>query len=148
MIFCKVKQFESNPCNAVFFMNLFFAALQIFFKIFLVKCGVKWRILWKTSQNFEFSVLNLKWFFLFFLEIVIFTTSWNSTLKRTTLSNDVFHINVEIRKVDLTLFNVTSNIEIHNVVLTLVWHCPTSRRQINQKTTLKQRWNVCWENTS
>ena len=146
MIFCKVKQFKSNPCNAVFFMNLFFAALQIFFKIFLVKCGVKWRI-WKTSQNFEFSVLNLKWFFLFFLEMVIFTTSWNSTLKRTTSSN-VVHINVEIRKVDLTLFNVTSNIEIHNVVLTLVWHCPTSRRQINQKTMLKQRWNVCWENTS
>ena len=147
MIFYKVKQFKSNSCNAVFFMNLFFAALQIFFKIFLVKWGVKWRILWKTSQNFEFSALNLKWFFFFFLEIVIFTTLWNSTLKRTTLSN-VVHINVEIRKVDLTLFNVTSNIEIHNVVLTLIWHCPTSRRQINQKTTLKQRWNVCWENTS
>ena len=147
MIFYKVKQFKSNSCNAVFFMNLFFAALQIFFKIFLVKWGVKWRILWKTSQNFEFSALNLKWFFFFFLEIVIFTTLWNSTLKRTTLSN-VVHINVEIRKVDLTLFNVTSNIEIHNVVLTLIWHCPTSRRQINQKTTLKQRWNVCWENAS
>ena len=147
MIFYKVKQFKSNSCNAVFFMNLFFAALQVFFNMFLVKWGVKWRILWKTSQNFEFSALNLKWFFFFFLEIVIFTTLWNSTLKRTTLSN-VVHINVEIRKVDLTLFNVTSNIEIHNVVLTLIWHCPTSRRQINQKTTLKQRWNVCWENTS
>ena len=147
MIFYKVKQFKSNSCNAVFFMNLFFAALQVFFNMFLVKWGVKWRILWKTSQNLEFSALTLKWFFFFFLEIVIFTTLWNSTLKRTTLSN-VVHINVEIRKVDLTLFNVTSNIEIHNVVLTLIWHCPTSRRQINQKTTLKQRWNVCWENTS
>ena len=43
------------------------------------------------------------------------------------------------------LFDVAnSNVEIRNVVSTLIWRCPTSRRRINQKTTLKQRWNVCW----
>ena len=43
----------------------------------------------------------------------------------------------------ILLFDVeNSNVEIHNVVSTLIWCCPTSRRRINQKTTLKQRWNV------
>ena len=52
-------------------------------------------------------------------------------------------INVEIHNTDSTLFDVeNSNVEIHNVVSTLIWCCPTSRRRINQKTTLKQRWNV------
>ena len=63
----------------------------------------------------------------------------------STLSN-VVHINAEIRNVDSTLFDVVNcNVEIHNVVSTLIWCCPTSQRHINQKTTLKQRWNVCWE---
>ena len=62
----------------------------------------------------------------------------------STLSN-IVHINVEIHNVDSTLFEVVnSNVEIHNVVSTLIWRCPTSRRCINQKATLKQRWNVCW----
>ena len=63
----------------------------------------------------------------------------------STLSN-VVHINVEIHNIDSTLFDiVNSNGEIHNVVSTLIWRCPTSRRRINQKSTLKQRWNICWE---
>ena len=62
----------------------------------------------------------------------------------TTLSN-VVHVNVAIHNVDSTLFNVVHfNVEIHNIVSMLIWHCPTSRRRINQKTTLKQRSNVCW----
>ena len=61
----------------------------------------------------------------------------------STLSK-VVHVNVEIHNVDLMLFNVVHfNVEMHNVVSTLIWHCPTSRRRTNQKTTLKQRWNVC-----
>ena len=31
-----------------------------------------------------------------------------------------------------------------SVVSRLIWHCPTSRHHINQKTSLKQHQNVCW----
>ena len=56
-----------------------------------------------------------------------------------TMSN-VVTINVEKDKVDLALFNV----DIHNVVSTLIWHCPTSRRNITLTTALRQRWKVSW----
>ena len=123
-----------------------FAALQVLFNIFLWTWGVKWVRLWNSGYKFEFSVFNLKWFFWFFLEMVAFTMllrRWKRNVV-LTLSN-VVHVNVEIRKVDSTLSNVVnSNVKIQNVVSTLAWHCSTPWRRINQKTTLKQRWNVCW----
>ena len=46
--------------------------------------------------------------------------------------------------VDSTLFNiVNSSVDVHNTVSMLIWHCPTSRRHIKPRTTLKQRRNVC-----
>ena len=43
------------------------------------------------------------------------------------------------------LFNVVnSNVDVQNFVSTLIWRCPTSRRHINLRATLKQRWNICW----
>ena len=92
LIYYKVKRFKSSSCNAVYFMILIFAALEVFFNIFFFKLGVKWKRLWNSSKNFEFSVFNLNWFFMFSLEMVIFTTLfprwptlWNLTLKRTKL---------------------------------------------------------------
>ena len=62
-----------------------------------------------------------------------------------TLSN-VVNIEVEIYNVDSTLFHfVNSNVDANNVVLTLIWRCPTSWRHINLGATLKQHWNVCLE---
>ena len=62
----------------------------------------------------------------------------------STLSN-VVNIIVEIYNFDSALFDViNSNVEIHNVFSSLIWRCPTSGRHINQKTMLKQLWNVFW----
>ena len=48
--------------------------------------------------------------------------------------------NVDSNSLDVVNFSV----EICNVASTLIWCCPMSRHDINQKTTLKQCWNVCW----
>ena len=67
-------------------------------------------------------------------------------LKITAVStlSDVVNINVEIDNVDLKLFNVVSfNVDIHNVVSTLIWHCLMSQRHVIQ-TTLRPRWKVSW----
>ena len=62
----------------------------------------------------------------------------------STLCN-VVHFNVVIHYDDLKLFDVAnSKVELRNVVSTVIRLCPTSRRRINQKTTLKQHWNDCW----
>ena len=48
--------------------------------------------------------------------------------------------NVDSTSLDVVNFSV----EICNVASTLIWRCSMSRHDINQKTTLKQCWNVCW----
>ena len=80
--------------------------------------------------------------------------------------NGHFHNNVVKLEVENGIVSTLSNV-VHvnvgntqcwfDVVLSCKFHCwntqrffnvgPTSRRRINQKTTLKQRWNVCWANS-
>ena len=62
----------------------------------------------------------------------------------STLSN-VVQFNVEIHNVVSTLLNLVNyNFDVNNVVSTLIWRCAMSRLHINLKTTLSQRWSVCW----
>ena len=48
-------------------------------------------------------------------------------------------------KNSLNLSNVVNfNADIHNIVSTLIWRCPTSRSHVKPTTTLKQRLTICW----
>ena len=67
-------------------------------------------------------------------------TLWNWTLKMTTMFLRCLKLFISTLKYT-TL--IRRHVEIHNVVSTLIWRCLTSWRCIKQKTTLKQRWNVC-----
>ena len=59
----------------------------------------------------------------------------------STLSN----VNINVDNVGSTLFNVVNfNVDIHNVVSTLIWHVSTSRCYITLIATLRQPWYVCW----
>ena len=127
-----------------------FTALQVLLEILLLR--------WEASEYYEIVVnsensLWINFFVLFtgghfhyvvstFTNVVKLDVEHDNVV--STLSNAV-HVNVEIYNVDSTLLDVVHfDVEIHNVS-TLIWRCPTSRRRINQKTTLKRRWNVCWE---
>ena len=130
-----------------------FAALQVLLDILLLT--------WGASEDYEIVVKTLNsgysiWIIFFVLfksghfhnVVSTFTNVVKLDVENdnvvSTLSN-VVHVNVEIHSVDSTLLDVVNfNVEIHNVVSTLIWHCLTSWRRINQKATLKQRWNVCW----
>ena len=79
---------------------------------------------------------------LIFFQMVIFATLfrrcptlWKSTLK---LFNSTL-------KYTTLLSVVNFNVNIHNVVSTLIWRCARSWRHINPKITLNRRWNACWE---
>ena len=113
------------------------------------KCWVQ-HILWSS-----------KTLFCFWIEAYIFFSNGHIRKVVSTLPN-VVKIDVENDTVVSTLPNVVQckvekhnvvsklfyvvnfSVDVHNVVSTLIWHCTTSRRHINPKTTLSRRWNVCW----
>ena len=128
-----------------------------FFSEFLLKWGVKSTRFWNISLNLEFSTVNLKILFSFFLcffknIFLLFSTFANDHIYKavSTLINvvkfdvknnnfvstlpNVVNIKVEIDNVDSTLFNVVnSNVNIQNVVFHVV------SRRFNVEYT----WCVC-----
>ena len=118
----------------------------MFFYKFLLKSGKMKKIL---SSAYSLKLNNIILFFnwgLICIQMVIFATLFRrcptlekSTLKMTTLFRRCLTL------LNSTLFNVVNfNVDVHNIVSTLIWHCATSRRHINLKTTLNWRWNICW----
>ena len=133
------------------------ASLPIFFYMFLLKWGIKWKRFESSVFSLNHFYVKLKYiifflirrFFFFHFQLVMFTmlfrhclTLWKSTFKNTTLHvvstlPNVVQINFEIDNVHSTLLNVVnSNVDMHNIVSTLIWRCAASRRHINLKTTL------------
>ena len=110
-----------------------FYGFQIFFYIYPLNISLKFTVfsLNDCSLKLKNIIMVLARCLIFnFLQTVIFTTLfrrcptlWKSTLKMTM-------------------------VDVHNVVSTLIWRCPTSRCNINLTTTLKQRGNVCWATTT
>ena len=106
------------------------------------------RFYWKLKNIFLFLTRGL--FFQFFANSHIQKAV--STLKmKLDVENDnavsslanVAYINVETDKVDSKLFNgFNSNVDVHKIVLTLIWHCLMLRRLINLKSLSKQSWNI------
>ena len=140
---------------SIFDVLRIFEALQIFFYKFLLKWG-------KNEEDFESSIFfeAQKYYFVFELRLNFYSNGHICNVVLTLpnivkidVENDnvistlskVVDFNVEKQNIVSTLFNVVNfNVDVHNVVSTLIWRCATSRCHINLKTTLNQRWNVCW----
>ena len=133
-----------------------FGALEIFF----YKCLLK---IWKKMKKILSPAysLKLKNIILFLNRGLVFFSNGHIRNVVSTLPNDVkidvendnvvsmlsnfVQFNIEIQNVVSILLNVlNNNIDVHNVVSTVILCCATSRRQINLKTTLNRRWNICW----
>ena len=105
------------------------------------------------SLKFKNIILFLNLGLSFFQMVVFATlfrrcpTLWKSTLKMTTLFRRCLTLFNSTLKYTTLLNVVDFNVDVRNVVSTLIWRCATSRRHINLKTTLNRRWNVCWDST-
>ena len=100
---------------------------------------IKWAIIFLRLKNIFCSFWTFwKWSYSRFdvFDVITWSTfrRW-SMLWKSTLKTALFWRN-------LTLFGVVNfNVDIHNIISTLIWHCATLRRHITLTTTLK-RWNV------
>ena len=121
-----------------------------------VKMGKKWRKMLSPTYSLKFKNIILflnRCLYFFSSDHIHNVVSTLPNVVKIDVKNDnvvltlsnVIQFNVEKHNVVSMLFYaVNFNVDIRNVVSTLVWRCATSRRHINLKSTLNQRWNVCW----
>ena len=150
-----LDQFILPSANSYCYSHILFMYHALYFPTFIFNVRYMFSFLFYWSQS-KASAVNQK-SHLFFEAQKYFVRSFQLfenghihnialMLKITAVStlSDVVNINVEIDNVDLKLFNVVSfNVDIHNVVSTLIWHCLMSQRHVIQ-TTLRPRWKVSW----
>ena len=122
-----------------------------------LKMGIKVKKILNPAYSLKLKNIVLFWIEAFemvkrsmFFQMVIFATLlrryptlWKSTLKMATLFRRCLTLFNSVLK-NTTLFQQNFNVDVLNVVSTLIWLCATSRPHINLKTTLNRRWNVCW----
>ena len=92
----------------------------------------------KSAEDFESSIFfeAQKYYFAFESTLIFFSNGYIPNIVK---------IDVENNNVVSMLLNVVNyNVDVHNVVSTMIWRCATWQRHINLKTTLNRRWNVCW----
>ena len=114
-----------------------FAALQVLLDILLLT--------WGASEDYEIVVKTLNSGYSIWINFFVLCRSGHFHNVVLTFTN-VVKTDVENKLCLCQRWNtqrwfdvVNFNVEIHNVVSTLIWRYPTSRRRINQKTTLKRQ---------
>ena len=126
--------------HALYFPTFIFTLFPFLFNWSLSKAGVVNQMshLFFEAQKYFFALFN-------FLKMVIFTTFVSTSINVMNLdaenNNNVsalpnVNINIELDNVDFDVVNF--NVDIHNLVSTLIWHCPTSHHHITL-TTLRKR---------
>ena len=133
----------------LYFKNFCGSVNILLYAIFFLKWRINWRrfwlqcILWSSKIYISFdSRLSLYLFLNGHIHNVVSTLL--NFVKNYSGSGNVFstlsnvHINVEKDDVDSTFFKVMNfNVDVHNVVSTLILRSTMSRRHINLKITLK-----------
>ena len=145
--------------NSYCYFHILFMYHALYFPMFIFTLYAPCFPFFLINHN-QKQVLLIKWV-IFFLKlediILLFSTFWKWSYSQRCFNFNVMKLDLENNSIvltlsnfvniniELTLFNVVNfNVDIHNVVSTLIRHCPTSRRHITLTTTLRPRWKVSW----
>ena len=102
----------------------------------MLKWGIKWRRFWVQRSNFKWLLFEAwKYYFVFDSRFIFYLS-----FSKWSFIHNVILTLPNVVKIVVEKGNV-HKIDVHKVVSIMIWRCATSRRHINLKTTLKQRWN-------
>ena len=100
------------------------------------------------SSVYSFKLKNIISFLNQGLIFIFFSNGHIHNVVKIYVENGVVSTLPNVVQINVVQFDVVQrcnfNVDVHNVISTLIWRCVTSRCHINPKTTLKRRWNVCW----